>query len=147
MQYICLNVSIVTTIILPTTTLLKIFFFKSFSFLSTFLIIEAFKVTFVLGIQNKKNQVVISNWIYFKGIGLVNGIGLLQFFFLIEFRWRIQLSSILGSSCLTRMPRRARAERCRERYEIMVGAKKLESADSVRKIIWSENIIRLWRNS
>lgn len=45
------------------------------------------------------------------------------------------LSSILGFSCLTRMPRRARAERDREKYEIMVGAKKLERAESVLKII------------
>ena len=37
------------------------------------------------------------------------------------------------------MPRRARAERDREKYEIMVGAKKLERAESVLKIIWSEN--------
>ncbi len=48
-QYICLHVSLVTAMILPIATMMKIIYFESFSFLSTFLIIEAFKVSFVLG--------------------------------------------------------------------------------------------------
>ena len=74
-----------TTTILPLATLLKIVFFKSFSFFPTFLIIEAFKMSFVLG----KNRYGMTFFIFINlisGLGLINGIGFLNFSFLIEFR-------------------------------------------------------------
>ena len=78
-----------TTTILPLATLLKIVFFKSFSFVPTFLLIEAFKVSFVLG-KYRYGMIFVMIFVIFiyliSGLGLINGIGFLQFSFLIEFR-------------------------------------------------------------
>ena len=74
-----------TTTILPLATLLKIVFFISFSFVPTFLLIEAFKVSFVLG-KYRYGMIFVIFIYLISGLGLINGIGFLQFSFLIEFR-------------------------------------------------------------
>ena len=80
-QQMLFDVLLIIVSILPIATILKLLVFKSYSYWTTFLIIEGWKNSIVLGkIDNLDQKYALS----FLGIGLVNSLSILQFFYIFE---------------------------------------------------------------
>ena len=77
-----LNVLLIIVSILPVATILKLLLFNSYSYWTTFLIIEGWKISIVFG---KIVHLVMMKYSFsILGIGVVNSLSILQFFYIFE---------------------------------------------------------------